>query len=283
MWCDKCQAEVAAIASQDNHRLFCASCGNEMMIAAGDSSKGSGTPKSAKPVRDARELLARWAQEDERDPLEPSVAWPPKTGTSSDAAPPAGKPARTGADAGLRFDASHGSVRPAPGFVERIAPQAPIREPVAESTPSLPITEESSHRELVVHAAHGIAAPHFPSAPVVLSDNSTRWVALAGQLFAYLGVGTLTVGAVLVLMGYFGDTPNYSSTGWLVTTAGQMLLMLGVVTLISGGMEQTTQEVARRIDTIGERIGRIERMKIGSGSSASPESESAQSGEPPHS
>ena len=37
-----------------------------------------------------------------------------------------------------------------------------------------------------------------------------------------------------------------------------MLLYLGVVTLISGGMEQSTEEVSRRIDSLGEKILRIE-------------------------
>jgi len=37
-----------------------------------------------------------------------------------------------------------------------------------------------------------------------------------------------------------------------------MLLFLGVVTLVSGGMEQTTDEVARRIDQLGEKILHIE-------------------------
>jgi hypothetical protein len=37
-----------------------------------------------------------------------------------------------------------------------------------------------------------------------------------------------------------------------------MLLFLGVVTLVSAGMEQTTHEVARRIETLGQRLVRIE-------------------------
>ncbi len=37
-----------------------------------------------------------------------------------------------------------------------------------------------------------------------------------------------------------------------------MLLFLGVVTLVSGGMQQTTQEVSQRVEFIGERILRIE-------------------------
>ena len=44
----------------------------------------------------------------------------------------------------------------------------------------------------------------------------------------------------------------------IAATAGQMMLFLGVVTLVSGGMEQTTQEVARRVDSLGERLVKIE-------------------------
>ena len=37
-----------------------------------------------------------------------------------------------------------------------------------------------------------------------------------------------------------------------------MLLFLGVVTLISGGMQQTTHEVGIRVADLGSRLGRIE-------------------------
>ena len=100
--------------------------------------------------------------------------------------------------------------------------------------------------------------PIFKRRFISLADKSTRWVTLVGQIFAYIGVAGLTVGTSLILMGYFGGPVNYATTGWLVATAGQMLLFLGVITLVSGGMEQTTQEVARRIDTLGERLVRIE-------------------------
>jgi hypothetical protein len=39
-----------------------------------------------------------------------------------------------------------------------------------------------------------------------------------------------------------------------------MLLFLGIVTLVSGGMEQSTQEVKTRIERLGERIIRIEQI-----------------------
>jgi hypothetical protein len=79
-----------------------------------------------------------------------------------------------------------------------------------------------------------------------------------GQLLAYSGVGLLTIGTVLVLWGYFGDIEQYASTGWLVSTAGQMLLLLGIVTLVAGGMQQTTHEVSQRIEHLGGKIIRIE-------------------------
>ncbi len=81
---------------------------------------------------------------------------------------------------------------------------------------------------------------------------------LWGQILAYLGVGLLTIGTTLVLWGYFGGPVNYAPTGWLVTTAGQMLLFLGVVTLVSGGMQQTTHEVSQRVTYLGEHMLRIE-------------------------
>jgi hypothetical protein len=43
-----------------------------------------------------------------------------------------------------------------------------------------------------------------------------------------------------------------------------MFLFLGVVTLVSGGMEQTTNEVARRVDTLGEKIARLEHRALAS-------------------
>ena len=83
---------------------------------------------------------------------------------------------------------------------------------------------------------------------------------MAGQLCAYGGVGLLTCGTVLVLSGYFGRPTHYAPTGWLIAAVGQMLLFLGVVTLVSGGMEQTVDEVAWRIDYLAERIVHLEHM-----------------------
>jgi len=73
-------------------------------------------------------------------------------------------------------------------------------------------------------------------------------------------VAVLTLGTVMVLSGYFGGPANYAPTGWLVAAVGQMLLFLGVVTLVSGGMEQTVDAVAWRIDELADQVDRLERL-----------------------
>jgi hypothetical protein len=104
-----------------------------------------------------------------------------------------------------------------------------------------------------------VPAPHLDVQEFIEHpEKSGRSESLWGQMLAYAGVGVLTVGTVLVLWGHFGAVPRYASTGWLVATGGQMLLLLGVVTLVSGGMQQTTHEVSRRVERIGERMIRME-------------------------
>ncbi|WP_437194060.1 hypothetical protein [Planctomicrobium sp. SH527] len=117
------------------------------------------------------------------------------------------------------------------------------------------------HRTVRIEDGHTVnRTPHFnpqinaPSRSVLPGRSEAFW----GQLMAYVGVGMLTVGTVFVLWGYFGDIERYASTGWLVATAGQMLLLLGIVTLVGGGMQQTTHEVSQRIEHLGGRIIRIE-------------------------
>lgn len=90
------------------------------------------------------------------------------------------------------------------------------------------------------------------------SSATGSWSALAGQFLAYAGVLAMTAGACLVVWSYFGGPANYAPTGWLLATAGQMLLFFGVVTLVSGGLEQTTEQVNKRIEQLGDHIIRIE-------------------------
>ncbi len=115
-----------------------------------------------------------------------------------------------------------------------------------------------------VHRIHGadFSGPNFDIQGSLLDTDrrKTNWTYVLGQLLAYSGVALLTVGSTLVLWGYFGGPASYAPTGWLTTMAGQMILILGVVTLVSGGMEQTNEDVRVRIERLGERMIRIEQI-----------------------
>lgn len=93
------------------------------------------------------------------------------------------------------------------------------------------------------------------------APRPSNWSATIGQVCAYLGIGLITCGTAVVVWGYFGGPPQFAPTGWLVTTIGQMFLFLGVVTLISSGLEQTAAEVASRMETLGARLVRIESLQ----------------------
>jgi len=149
----------------------------------------------------------------------------------------------------------------------------PATEPVAQASggnaeqPPVERIAEASERPQprrrldAAHKLDVVPAPHLDMAPFIPPPRGARpgrSEALWGQLLAYAGVGVLTVGTVLVLWGYFGSIESYASTGWLLSSAGQMLLFLGVVTLVSGGMQQTTHEVGTRIESLDGRIHRIE-------------------------
>lgn len=240
------------MVSPDNERLYCTTCNLELpRPSAGGKTAGAAASTARKALSDPRELLARWAREDSLGALDGDLPGEPARETERQTAEAVSDLRRR-----LRFDASHNVLPPQVPLIERIAAIAPGT--TEKSSPTIPVSHEMPHRDLVIHGGHPINPPHFIAPPVPEGDKSSKWVTLVGQIFAYVGVGGLTIGSVLVLMGYFGGPPSYATTGWLVTTAGQMLLFLGVITLVSGGMEQTTQEVARRIDTIGERLIRIE-------------------------
>lgn len=144
--------------------------------------------------------------------------------------------------------------------------QTPVQQPVfanhaptQQQTPPNPAAPQQQMRWDDAH--HPVlSAPHFDvqAAKIRHQKRSFNWTSFFGQLLAYGGVAMLTTGTVLILWGYFGGPTNYTPTGWLIATAGQMMLFLGVVTLVSGGMEQTTEEVSRRIDSLGDKLIRIE-------------------------
>ncbi len=109
-----------------------------------------------------------------------------------------------------------------------------------------------------IDEAHDAAmrGPHFE----VTAPRRSNLTSIMGQFLAYLGVLGLTIGTAMVIYGHFGGYSEYTPTGWLVTTVAQMLLFLGVINLVSGGLEQNNDDVSRRINILGEQLLRIEQV-----------------------
>ena len=187
-------------------------------------------------------------------------------------------------------------IKGVPVEAAKLGPPEPVRKAVPERAPAPKVVnspppvqeqmldeelpEQSELEEIAPRAAQPAAAtsikhrrldpahesligPHFDLQSYLSQDarKPGRSESMWGQVLAYLGVGLITVGTTLVLWSYFGKSPqhaHYAPTGWLICTIGQMLLFLGVTTLISGGMQQTSHEVTRRVEYIGDRMLRFE-------------------------
>ena len=133
-------------------------------------------------------------------------------------------------------------------------------EPVTETlaTADNRSRTQTRSRQRYIDEAHepALRGPHF----YVQAPKRSNLTAMTGQFLAYLGVLGLTVGTAVVILGHFGGFSEYTQTGWLVTTVAQMLLFLGVINLVSGGIEQTNDDVSARINHLGEQLMRIEQV-----------------------
>lgn len=149
-----------------------------------------------------------------------------------------------------RVDAAH----PADHFASSKPAMAPSEESIGPfaSKPTVTETKREPRRPMLWFPTWD------PSVWRSESSSTGSWSSMAGQLLAYSGVFGMTAGACLVVWSYFGGPTNYAPMGWVLATAGQMLLFFGVVTLVSGGLEQTTDQVNKRIEQLGDHIIRIE-------------------------
>ncbi|SFI82592.1 hypothetical protein [Planctomicrobium piriforme] len=298
MWCEHCQTDVATEISADGQSLLCTTCGQPARKVVAPSLHPETKSAREFLERWAREQQAlkqqRAGDAPAGLPAAPVPAAPATPPVAAEAPIPAAKapiaPIEESAEEDdaasgppipksktkWRLDNEHGapsgpvptrSDRPRRSQrLEKIAAEAPAPAPIAAEVTATASTEPVAEkvrpqRKIRIDDGHESArGPHFD--PMVNAPRKAtypgRAEAMWGQLLAYGGVGLLTVGTVLVLWGYFGEIEQYASTGWLVSTAGQMLLLLGIVTLVGGGMQQTTHEVSQRIEHLGGRMIRIE-------------------------
>ncbi|MCA9015460.1 MAG: hypothetical protein KDA77_09050 [Planctomycetaceae bacterium] len=252
MWCTSCQSDVAAEVSTDSKRVHCAICGTDLGSTA--------AARISDKTKEARELLARWSNREMLDPYGPL--------TKSEHRPPA---------AASLFDQSQ---KQNPKPLPQTAPEPQVEQPLAapEFIPldtyqksSDTVEDTMQHDSLEPEESIAYQPASFPQMRSEYRDiqdlieedeQNPNWLGLVGQLMAYGGVAVLTIGTTLILWGYYGGPANYASTGWLISTAGQMLLFLGVITLVSAGMEQTSSSVSRRIDRLGQRIFLFEQAML---------------------
>ncbi len=220
MWCSSCRADVAAELAADNRRVICTRCGLELRQAASHGPL-TFTPRTADSEREARELLARWSAD--------SLAVPV-----------------------LTLPRLEESTRP-PEVVE--VPPQPAATTTEHTVPAMePATVALPLQRRRKRPRDSVAM----SPPVAPPPKSSRWAAVAGHLAAYAGVGLLTAGTTLIIWSYFGGPPAYAPTGWLLATVGQMVLYLGVVTLVASGLEQTTDAVHRQMAQLSAQLQQLE-------------------------
>ncbi len=139
----------------------------------------------------------------------------------------------------------------------QVAPQ-----PASQYAPPAPPTYYPPQQyapQQYAHTGHpSLQGPHFSVsvAPQRTVSNS----AFAAQVIAFIGVLGLTLGTFVLLYTHFlaTDTDALLAPGWVVAAVSQLVLLLGVVMLVSAGLNQTSREVAWRVESLGERLNRIE-------------------------
>ncbi len=143
-------------------------------------------------------------------------------------------------------------------------------EPTAAVVPVQSAVEPAPTTHRIEAAAVRVPDAHLPSPtnpplqaptePATLQSSASplHWVATArknfgvmsnvGQGLSYVGILGITLGLSLVVLGTFGGSSHLAPTGWLIATLGQMLLLLGVVTSVTVGMEQSSAEMRLLVD-----------------------------------
>ena len=259
MWCQTCESDVATEVAADGQSLLCVSCRSKVQRLT--------APSLHPDIRRAREILDRLSaaaaptaatdgalnstgepasaseQTTEDEPVELDDVLAAVTSDLETDDEPAAE-STTPTPKQFRIDGSHPTADVARSHVGHDLDQP------ANSSPARARRNDDPHASL--------PAPHFDVQPARPRPAAGRGETAWGQLLAYAGVAVLTIGTALVVWGYLGGPETYAPTGWLVATIGQMLLLLGVVTLVAGGMQQTTHEVSSRVAHLNGRVIRVE-------------------------
>ncbi len=157
--------------------------------------------------------------------------------------------------------------------------QSPAAEQAASSSPSASVDAPATITRRIDAPVLSVSEPNHSTVaampqqlpPASPATRPQQWVApsrKAGGLMSqvgpglsYVGILGITLGLSLVILGTFGASSNLAPTGWLIATLGQMVLLLGVVTSVSVGMEQTSADLRATVDermrVISEQLDRL--------------------------
>jgi hypothetical protein len=224
MWCPSCSADVAAELTADERRFLCTRCQTELGQTAATIRPAVAKPAAAE--RDARELLARWSAHTLLDELLRPVV--PK--------------------------------EPVPSPV--VALPMASRKPETKSAPVVtPPSEKIRRRVVVRREAASVAMP--VELPIITEkevppSRSGAWLSTLGHLAAYAGIGLITCGTALVIWSHYGGPASYAPSGWLINALGQMLFFLGLVNLVSGGLEQSAADFREQLLRLRTQLQRLE-------------------------
>jgi len=141
-----------------------------------------------------------------------------------------------------------------PSEIHPPEPQTPASIPVFELP--RPVSETSSQNGGGIE--HRSSRRRRLPRTVAAQPLPKTWTSTMAQCVAYGGVAGITYGAALILWSHFGGPEHYAPSGWLLATVGQMLLFLGLVTLVAGHLERYSEQLDRRFGELAERLDRAE-------------------------
>jgi hypothetical protein len=303
MWCATCQAHVGQ--PTDNEATACPRCGTALTV-----------PPSA--TDQAHDLLQHWAKDNPLEvPPPPTPANPepvvdsskqPKRQFRVDAAHPQHQSKQPDKP---KIEKPASAITPP---ATKPTPQPPLATQPANPKPphtKSPTAPKDSLADVASTLAN-FSVDAQPAAPPTAADPEvavspttdavpdeivenkpgiptggttsavTHSTSLWGQILAYIGVLGLTAGGALIVWNGFGHAPLNTPTSWLIATGGQMLLFLGIVTLVSSGLEQTNEDVNRQVRLLGEQLLRIEQGQTTSADQAPHHASPRTSSKTPH-
>lgn len=126
-----------------------------------------------------------------------------------------------------------------------------LTTPMARHTDSAPMPEVEPPVVLPSPALSQLTSSPSSASPSLWVATARKNLGLMGHIgqgLSYSGILGITLGLSLVVLGTFGASSQLAPTGWLIATLGQMLLLLGVVTSVSVGMEQSSAEMRALVD-----------------------------------